>query len=64
LETDTLKVQTPGSIEAFKLIKRGEPKGRGELPDCSPPNPPKSKFKNRNFVDKMILKVSGDLPFS
>jgi hypothetical protein len=34
------------------------------LPGCSPPNPPKLKFKKTDFVDVIISKVLHDFPFS
>jgi hypothetical protein len=41
---------------------RGAPKGG--LPGCSPPNTPKLKFKNTDFVNTMISRVLRDLPCS
>jgi hypothetical protein len=41
---------------------RGAPKWG--LPGCSPPNTPKLKFKNTDFVNTMISRVLRDLPCS
>jgi hypothetical protein len=34
------------------------------MPDCSPSNPSKPKFKKAHFVDIMIREVLRDFPFS
>jgi hypothetical protein len=36
----------------------------GGLPDCSPPNPQKLKFKEHRYYRYYDIKISRDLPFS